>query len=161
MPEGWRDATSPFCGAFAPARAGAPNRTRSITQVSEMSLAAVSGEQEASEGRLPGFPLPLLRRTEQLNWLHELLTAPPQTLQFAVFQGPRGSGKSRLLSEFCRLAPQAQWRRASQRRDREALGFKMMLNNNGTSPHEEITRTRGCEQSRIKIIFFSNIQDTL
>ncbi len=98
------------CGAVAPARSGAPTRTRSITQVSEMSLPSMSGDPEAHEGRIPGFPLQLLRRMEQLNWLHELLTSPPQTLQFAVFRGARGAGKSRLLAEFTRLAAQAQWR---------------------------------------------------
>lgn len=98
------------CGAVAPPRSGAPTRTRSITQVSDMSLPATSGDSDSPEGRVSGFPLKLQRRSEHLNWMHEFLASPPPTIHFSVFRGPTGAGKSRLLAEFSRLATQAQWR---------------------------------------------------
>ncbi|MGB1699200.1 MAG: protein kinase domain-containing protein, partial [Nannocystaceae bacterium] len=98
------------CGAIAPARAGAPTRTRSITQISDMSLPAMSSEAVESSARVAGFPLKLTARAEPVNWMHEKIARPPDKVSFTVFQGARGAGKTRLLYEFAGLANQAEWR---------------------------------------------------
>ena len=65
------------CGTPAPAPPSGRTRARTVTKISDFSLPAVEDDSLGLEAAPRLFPLPLVGRAEQLNWMHERIASPP------------------------------------------------------------------------------------